>query len=99
MGLFSKKSEEQKRAEDKIDELCGGFLGNDNFNDLLEKNNLKGTISNLNFKSILKNEVKNKTLDYEDIENRLNELMKLDVATLDNKIRISHKQDTSLFKT
>lgn len=99
MGLFNKKSDEQKRAEDKINELCGGFIGNDNFNDLLEKNNLKGTISNVNFKSILKNEVKNKTLDYEDIETRLNELMKLDVATLDNKIRIRHKQDTSLFKT
>ena len=97
MGLFSKKSEKQKKAENKIDELCGGFLGNDMFKNLLKKNNLDETTSNTYYKSVLKNEVKNKTLNYEDIESRLDELMKLDVEVLNNKIRF--KQDTSLFKT
>lgn len=99
MGLFSKKSDEEKRAENRINELCGGFLGNDEFKFMLEKNNLDQSTSNLNYKSILKNEIKNKTLDYDDIASRLDELMKLDVSALDNKIRVSHKQDTSLFKT
>ena len=55
MGLFSKKSEEQKETENKIDELCGGFLGNDAFKRMLEKNNLEETTSNTYYKSILKN--------------------------------------------
>jgi len=99
MGLFSKKSDEQKKAENKIDELCGGFLGNETFQNKLEENNLEKTAANGPYKNILKNEIKNKTLNYEDIESRLDELMKLDAATLDHKIRIRHKQDTSLFKT
>ena len=97
MGLFSKKSEEQKRAEDKIDELCGGFLGNDTFNKKLEENGLEGSASNVYYKSVLKDEIKNNTLDYDDIESRLDELMKLDVDVLNNKIK--YKEDTSLFRT
>ena len=97
MGLFSKKSKEKKRAENKIDELCGGFLGNDVFNDKVEKNNLDKSTSNVYYKSILKNEIKNNTLNYEDIEDRLDELFKLDVDALNNKIK--YKEDTSLFKT
>ena len=97
MGLFSKKKKKKKMAENRIDDLCGGFLGNDGFKELLEKNNLDESTSNINYKSILKNEVKNNTLDYEDIENRLAELMKLDVNALNNKIK--NKEDTSLFKT
>ena len=96
MGLFNKKSDEQKMAENRINELCGGFLGNDRFNDMLEKNNLDNSTSNVFYKNVLKNEVKNNTLNYEDIENRLDELMKLDVGALD---KIRHKDDTSLFKT
>lgn len=99
MGLFNKKSDEQKRAENRINELCGGFLSNEKFKLKLEKNNLDENTSNLSYKNVLKNEIMNKTLDYNDIESRLEELMKLDVDALDNKIRISHKQDTSLFKT
>lgn len=99
MGLFSKKSDDQKRTEDKIDELCGGFLGNEKFQNKLEENNLERTTANGPYKNVLKDEIKNKTLDYIDIESRLDELMKLDAATLDHKIRIRHKQDTSLFKT
>ena len=96
MGLFNKKSDEQKMAENRINELCGGFLGNDRFKDMLEKNNLDNSTSNVFYKNVLKNEVKNNTLNYEDIENRLDELMKLDVGSLD---KIRHKDDTSLFKT
>lgn len=99
MGLFGKKSEEQKKAENKIGELCGGFLNNETFKNMLKRNNLDETTSNINYKSVLKNEIKNETLNYDDIERRLDELMKLDVVALDNKIRISHKQDTSIFKT
>lgn len=97
MGLFSKKSDQQKMAENKIDELCGGFLGNDVFKDMLEKNNLNKSTSNVYYKSVLKNEVKNNTLNYDGIEKRLDELMKLDVDALNNKIK--NKEDTSLFKT
>ena len=99
MGLFSKKSDEQKKAEDKIDELCGGFLSNEKFKNKLKENNLDISTSNLSYKNVLKNEIKNKTLNYEDIESRLDELMNLDVDTLVNKIRIKNNQDTSLFKT
>lgn len=97
MGLFSKKSDEQKRAENRIEELCGGFLGNDAFRYKLQENNLGESTSNTYYKSILKDEIKNQTLDYDDIEARLDELMKLDVDALNNKIK--YKQDTSLFKT
>lgn len=99
MGLFSKKSDEQKEAENKIDNLCGGFLGNDRFKTFLKRNNLDETTPNLNYKKVLKNEINNGTLNYADIEIRLDELMKLDVDTLNNKIHNKHKQDTSLFKT
>ena len=99
MGLFSKKSDEQKMAENKIEELCGGFLINDAFEKKLEENNIKKTTSNLNYKYILKREIKYKTLDYDDIETRLDELMKLDVDALRNQISMKHKKDTSLFKT
>ena len=99
MGLFSKKSEEQKMAENRIDELCGGFLGNDNFKLKLKENNLDESTANVFYKNVLKNEIKNKTLDYNDIERRLDELMKLDIDALNNKIKNSHKQETSLFKT
>lgn len=99
MGLFNKKSEDEKKAENKIDQLCGGFLGNDLFKSKLKMNNLDESTANTYYKSILKNEIKNKTLNYEDIESRLDELMKMDVSTLDNKIRMNKKQDTSLFKT
>ena len=74
MGLFSKKSDEQKDAENKIDELYGGFLGNDRFKTFLKRNNLDETTANIFYKNILKNEIKNGTLNYEDIENRLDEL-------------------------
>ena len=97
MGLFSKKSDEQKRAENRIEELCGGFLGNDAFKYKLQQNNLEESTPNMNYKSVLKNEIGNETLDYDDIEARLDELMKLDVDVLNNKIK--YKQDTSLFKT
>ena len=99
MGLFNKKSEEEKKAENKINELCGGFLGNKTFKKLLEENHLSESTPNLDYKMVLKNEVKNKTLNYDNIENRLNELMKLDVDSLNNKIRMRYKEDTSLFKT
>lgn len=68
MGLFGKKTDEQIKAENKIEELCGGFLGNDRFKNKLEKNNLDESTSNIYYKSILKNEIKNKTLNYEGIE-------------------------------
>lgn len=99
MGLFNKKSDNQKKAENKVDELCGGFLSNEKFKNKLEENNHKRTDSNGSYKHILKNEIKNNTLKYEDIESRLDELMKLDVDTLDYKIRMRQGQDTSLFKT
>ena len=99
MGLFSKKSDEEKAAENKIDELCGGFLGNDRFKMFLKKNNLDESTSNIFYKNILKNEIKNGTLNYEDIESRLDELMKLDVEALYKKIYKSHNLDTSSFKT
>lgn len=99
MGLFSNKSDGEKRAENRIEELCGGFLGNDYFKFKLKENNLDEHTSNINYKNILKDEIKNKTLTYDMIERRLDELMKLDAAALDNKIRVSNHQDTSLFKT
>ena len=100
MGLFSKKSEEQKKkAETKIEELCGGVLGNKNFQNKLIENNLNETTANGNYKRVLKYEIKNGSLNYDDIESRLDELMKLDVTTLDLKIRMRHEQDTALFKT
>ena len=98
MGLFSKKSAEEKRAEDRIDELCGGFLPNDLFKNKLAINNLGENTPNSNYKKILKNEIKNNTLRYEDIEKRLDELLKLDADALNFKILIKGN-DTSLFKT
>ncbi len=99
MGLFNKKSDEEKAAENKIDELCGGFLGNDRFKMFLKNNNLDETTANVFYKNILKNEIINETLNYEDIESRLDELMKLDVEALYKKIYKSHNLDTSSFKT
>ncbi len=94
-----KNQRNKKKAETKIEELCGGVLGNKNFQNKLIENNLNETTANGNYKRVLKNEIKNGSLNYDDIESRLDELMKLDVTTLDLKIRMRHEQDTALFKT
>lgn len=94
MGLF-KKSE----GDEKIKELCGGFICNDAFK--MRASRFKSTdgLTNTYEKSILKNEYKNGTLSIEDMENRLDELLQMDCDALDRKIRILMDMDTSQFRT
>ena len=100
MGLFSRKSQYQKNCEAKIEELCGGFFYNDNYEKRLRMHNrTTKTISHDRVKSVLEHECEDGKLALEDIESRLDELLDLDCNTLDLKIRMTGKQDTSKFKT
>ena len=94
MGLF-KKSE----GDEKIKELCGGFICNDAFK--MRASRFKSTdgLTNTYEKSILKNEYQNGTLSIEDMENRLDELLQMDCDALDRKIRILMDIDTNQFRT
>lgn len=100
MGLFTRKSQYQKECEAKIEELCGGFFYNDNYEERLRlhKRTTK-SISHDRVKSVLEHECEDGKLDLEDIESRLDELLDLDCNTLDLKIRMTNKEDTSKFKT
>lgn len=98
MSVFDKKSSEYKLCEEKIKNLCGGFIPNDNFRNRACKYKSEDNPSNSYEKSILKHECKNQTLPFENIESRLNELLQLDAKTLDLKIRMEG-MDTSKFKT
>lgn len=96
MGLFNKK---KTKEEERVNELCGGFIGNKSFENKLINHNLDKNTSNGNYKAILNSEIKNEKLAYEDIEERLDELLELDIIALRNKILISKKLDTSSFHT
>lgn len=100
MGLFTRKSQYQKECEAKIEELCGGFFYNDNYEERLRlhKRTTK-SISHDRVKSVLEHECEDGKLELEDIESRLDELLDLDCNTLDLKIRMTNKEDTSKFKT
>ena len=98
MSIFDKKSSEYKLCEEKIKELCGGFIANDDFINRASKYKSTDNSSNTFEKSILKHECKNQTLSFENIESRLDELLQLDAETLDLKIRMKG-MDTSIFKT
>ena len=100
MGLFTKKSQYQKDCEAKIEELCGGFFFNENYEKRVRKfNRTTQSIPHDRVKGVLKHECEDGKLALEDIETRLDELMQLDCNTLDLKIRMTNKQDTSIFKT
>ena len=86
----------QKRCDKKIKELCGGFTPNDNFKKRVKKFKVDDDQSNTYEKHILRFECKYGLLKYENIENRLDELLQMDVETLSG-LRAS--QNTSKFKT
>lgn len=93
MGLFKKSL-----GDEKINELCGGFVCNDAFKYRASRFKSTDWLSNTYEKSILKNEYENGTLAIEDMENRLDELLQLDCKSLDTKIRIKFNMDTSQFR-
>ncbi|MBR0271844.1 MAG: hypothetical protein IJQ68_07650 [Methanobrevibacter sp.] len=70
MGLFSKTPEEKK-----LKELTGGFLLNDDFIEKLERNGIEHKFG-YNIQSTLKDEIKKGRLSVDEIEPRLNFLIK-----------------------
>lgn len=85
-----------KQCDNKIKELCGGFLYNDSFKQKAMKYKSLDGLTNTFEKSILKHECQKNLLKLESIEDRLDELLQLDCETLD---KIKKDVDTSQFKT
>lgn len=85
-----------KRCEVKIKELCGGIKGSDSFDERAKKYRIADRYTSTYERNILKYECKYGRLKYEDIENRLDELLQMDTITL---LDIMSKEDSSKFKT
>ncbi|MDD5960113.1 MAG: hypothetical protein PUC09_05635 [Methanobrevibacter wolinii] len=98
MGIFSRKTEEEKKNDEILKELLGGFTSNDAFKEKLEKHELNPYTANTYYKKVLQHELKNKKLKPKNIEKRLDELLDLDVELLYNKFK-NFGLDTSNFKT
>ncbi len=98
MGLFSKKTDEEKEFDARLKEICGGFVPNDFFVKKALDHNLSRTTTSVNYKNVLKSEFKNGSLETEDIEKRLDELLDLDIDTLFLKI-VRNDIDSSRFHT
>lgn len=98
MGLFSKKSEEEKENDEILKKLLGGFTANDAFKERLIKHGLDVNTPNTYYKKLLQDELKNNTLEKNNIEKRLDEILDLDVKTLYGKFK-AFGIDTSNFKT
>ena len=81
MGLFSKKSSEDKEFENKLKGLCGGFTNNDVFKDKLKKHGLSLNTPNLQYKNILKNEYSLGKITINNVEERLDELLSENLST------------------
>ena len=59
MELIHRKSSEEKEFEEKLKELCGGFLPNDAFLERAEKFGLKNEVSTFYNEILLKLTLKN----------------------------------------
>lgn len=82
----------------KIDELCGTSTPSAIFEDKIREFEVtNSSFTFLEYKNILKSECNNGDLNYFFIEKRLNELMQMDVATLNNLI--DDNISTNYFKT
>ena len=84
-----------KNCNDKIEELCGGFLYNDTFKQKAIKYKSLDGLTNTFEKIILKHECEKGKLKIESIEMRLEELLQLDCQTLAS---IKKDVDTRKFK-
>ena len=98
MNIFNKKSNNETNFDKPIKELCGGTLSSKKFKVKLEEHNLKFNTPNLNYKKVLKYELENQTLTIDNLENRLDELMELDVDTLWGEFVLA-KFDSSVIHT
>jgi len=98
MGIFSRKTKEEKKNDEILKELLGGFTSNDAFKERLEKHGLNTYTANTYYKKVLQHELKTKKLKPKNIEKRLDELLDLDVELLYNKFK-NFGLDTSRFKT
>lgn len=86
----------QKRCNEKIKQLCGGFTSSDSFVERAKRYRIADRYTATYEKHILKFECKYGRLKYEDIEKRLNQLLQMDTVTL---LDIMADEDTSKFKT
>ena len=98
MGLFN-KSDYQKKCEYRIKKLCGGMTPSDEFMRKARPYKYELNPTNIYEKKVLKLECINQTLKYEDIEERLDELLHLDCETLYNQLYKKYNEDTSIYKT
>ena len=84
------------KCDEKISDLCGGFICNDDFKKRAGKYKSVDDLTNTYEKRILMSECENGTLKLDSIEDRLDELLQLDCKKL---CEISSNEDSSLFKT
>ena len=104
LDFFSKKDydkpevdkEYQKICNYKIKKLCGGRKPNEYFDSRVRLYRPWGRTSNIFEKRVLTHECKYGLLKAEHMENRLNQLVKLDCETLS---KIMYDVDTSTFKS
>lgn len=90
----------KQNMKQEIEKLCGGFFVNEAFEKRVIKNGLnRHTTSNFYYKRILKNEIKSGHINtVEELESRLDELMKMDVDTLYSNEDVK-KRGTHHFRT
>ena len=85
--------------DNEIEKFCGGFLGNESFKIRLLENGLDLSTPNTNYKHVLKQEIKKGHINYiEELEARLDELIKMDIQTLRINRKIQ-KIGTKQFRT
>lgn len=95
MSLLGKKTP----CQEKIDELCGSVMCSDEFHYKARLFRYDENPINSYEKKILNDECVRGKLAFDDIDARLNELLKLDSKTLFLDIRNRLNKDTSIFKT
>lgn len=98
-GLFSKKTPEENEFDEKLKYYVGGFLTSDYcLKKIKEHGKLFTQVNHSHLKKILQDEFEYGTLSVNDIEQRIDELMDLDIDCIKYDI-LDKGYDTSLIKT
>lgn len=97
---INKTPADKNALKAKVKEVCGGISRSDIFKNKLVENGHEKSESNSDYLFILFKEIDTKKLIYvEDVEPRLDELLKLDIKALRKQIVGKKNMDSSQFKT
>ena len=101
--FYNKKASNAKNIKKEFDNqlkfYIGSFRGSEDFKKrLIRHNKMFGDTNLYSIKNILKNEFENGNLALEDVEERIDELLELDVLALQHDV-VGKKRDSSVIKT